>query len=122
MKRFLKSVSFAVAGLRTAAQEQPNLRIHSVAMLLVLFAGLVCDITLAEWLIIILTCGFVLTAEVLNSAIEKVVDLASPAIHPLAKQAKDLAAGAVLIAAITAVVIGVLIFGKYFFNFLSDYL
>jgi len=122
MKRFLKSLGFAIEGLKTAAKEQPNLRIHLAVFLCVIAAGLICDITFNEWLIVILVCGFVIATEVVNSAIEKVVDLASPSIHPLAKQAKDLGAAAVLIAAITSVAVGLLIFGKYLLNFLSDYL
>lgn len=78
--------------------------------LLVLIAGFLLGVSRLEWIIIILVVGLVLAAEALNSAIEKVVDLASPGQHELAKRAKDLGAGAVLITAITAALAGLLIF------------
>ena len=64
-----------------------------------------------EWIAVILAIGLCMTAEAFNTAIESVVDLASPEQHPLAGRAKDVAAGAVLLAAMTAVVVGVIVFG-----------
>ncbi|MFN8294208.1 MAG: diacylglycerol kinase family protein [Chitinophagales bacterium] len=122
MKRFLKSFHFALQGWQTALSEQPNLRFHLTALLLATILGLAFNITFYEWLAVFIVAGLVITAELFNSAIEKVVDLASPSIHPMAKQAKDIAAGAVLAAAATAAATGILIYGKYLLQFLSDYL
>lgn len=77
---------------------------------IVIIAGLLTGLAIVEWLIIILAITLVIGAEMVNTAIEYVVDLASPEIHPLAKQAKDVAAGAVLVFAMASVIIGLLIF------------
>lgn len=122
MIRFLKSISFAFQGLSTAWKEQSNFRFHVVAMLVVMALGVLCEISFLEWLAIAIVCSMVLTAELLNSAIEKTVDLISPTFHPLAKQAKDIAAAAVLLTAAGSVVVGLIIFGSRFLQFLSDYL
>ena len=122
MKRFFKSLSYALAGIKVAVEEQRNIQIHLTILLLVIAAGLFIGINLNEWLAVILAASIVISTEMINTAIEKVVDLASPQIHPLAKQAKDIAAGAVLVAVCFAVIIGLLVFGKYLLQFLSDYL
>jgi len=77
----------------------------------VLAAGWFFGITRIEWCAVVAAIGLVVTAEGVNTAIEAVVDLASPEQHPLAGRAKDVAAGAVLLAAVTAAVIGLLVFG-----------
>jgi len=122
MKRFIKSLSYALAGIKVAVGEQRNVQIHLTIFLLVIAAGLFIDINHSEWLAVILASSIVISIEMINTAIEKAVDLASPEIHPLAKKAKDIAAGAVLVAACFAVIIGLLVFGKYLLQFLSDYL
>jgi len=122
MKRFIKSLSYAFAGIKVAVGEQRNVQIHLTIFLLVIAAGLFIDINHSEWLAVILASSIVISIEMINTAIEKDVDLASPEIHPLAKKAKDIAAGAVLVAACFAVIIGLLVFGKYLLQFLSDYL
>lgn len=122
MKRFIKSLSYALAGIKVAVGEQRNVQIHLTIFLLVIAAGLFIDINHSEWLAVILASSIVISIEMINTAIEKAVDLASPEIHPLAKKAKDIAAGAVLVAVCFAVIIGLLVFGKYLLQFLSDYL
>ena len=122
MKRFIKSLSYALAGIKVAVGEQRNVQIHLTIFLLVIAAGLFIDINHSEWLAVILASYIVISTEMINTAIEKVVDLASPEIHPIAKKAKDIAAGAVLVAVCFAVIIGLLVFGKYLLQFLSDYL
>ncbi len=86
------------------------MRIHFMSAFIVIIAGLLTGLAIVEWLIIILAITLVIGAEMVNTAIEYVVDLASPEIHPLAKQAKDVAAGAVLVFAMASVIIGLLIF------------
>lgn len=89
---------------------QHNAWIHAGATLTVLAAGLSLRVTAADWCWIILAISIVWTAEALNTAFEFLADAASPEFHPLVRDAKDVAAGAVLITAIAAAVIGVLIF------------
>lgn len=107
--KFFKSFRYAVAGIVTATKEQ-NLRFHLLSAVIVLLAGIFTGLSMIEWLIIVLVMALVIGTEMVNTAIERVVDLASPEIHPLAKEAKDIAAGAVLVFAVISVIIGLLIF------------
>jgi len=97
-------------------RSQHNAWIHAVATALVIAAGVFFDITRNEWNWIILAIIAVWTAEALNTAFEFLADATSPAFHPLIGKAKDVAAGAVLIAAIGSVAIGLSIFGPYVLN------
>jgi len=90
---------------------QHNAWIHSVFATLVILTGLWVGLKPLDWAVIVLTIAMVFTAEFINTAIEAVVDLASPVHHPLAKVGKDVGAGAVLIAALAGIVIGLLILG-----------
>lgn len=109
LRKLILSFGYALEGIITALKQQ-NLRIHFASTVIVIIAGLVTGLSSLEWLVIILIISLVIGAEMINSAIESVVDLASREIHPLAKQAKDIAAGAVLIFAIASVLIGLIIF------------
>lgn len=92
-------------------QTQHNAWIHSVVAAVIVVAGLWLGLSPRDWAVIILTIAMVFTAEFINTAIEAVVDLASPVQHPLAKVGKDVGAGAVLVAALAAALIGLLILG-----------
>lgn len=107
--KFFRSFTYAFDGIKQVLKEQ-NFRFHLTAMLVVIIVALLTGISRIEWLILILTITLVLSLEIVNSAIERVVDLVTKEIHPLAKLAKDLAAGAVLIAAIGSIFIAILIF------------
>jgi len=111
VRRVVRSFGFATAGIMTLLLTQPNARVHLVlgagATSLAFWLGL----SAVEWALLTLTVGLVLVAEAVNTAIEAAVDIATPSIHPLARQAKDIAAGGVLISAITAVIVGVALFG-----------
>lgn len=109
--------SYAWNGIKEIAQTERNFRIHLLATLLTITAGFLFKLTMVEWAIIVLTIGLVLMAEVTNTAIEKLIDYLRPEIHPAAKIIKDVAAGAVLIAAIITAVIGLLIFLPKLYNF-----
>lgn len=111
--KFLTSFKYAFSGIAKVFTSEFNFRFHSFAAISVIIVGFVFDITRTEWLFIILAIGIVLVAEAINSAIEKLVDLVSPQQNAKAGWVKDVAAGAVLIAAITAAVIGVLVFFPY---------
>lgn len=106
----IKSFDYSIQGIITFFKHEHNAWIHAVAAILVIVLGWYFKLTLMEWCWITLAIGLVLLAEMFNTAIEYLTDLASPEIHPLAKKTKDVASGAVLIAALIAVVIGLLIF------------
>lgn len=106
----LRSISFALQGVKWLVHTQPNARIHTVATVLVVFAGWYADVSLLEWALLLGAIGAVWTAEALNTAIEWAIDLISPGHHPLAGKAKDAAAAGVLIASVVSMGIGILVF------------
>lgn len=110
IKRRLNSFGYAVQGLSSAFRSEINLRWHVLSAGLVIAMGLYVGLTGTEWALISLAIGLVWMAELFNTAIEVVVNLVSPGRHPLAGKAKDIAAGAVLIASLTAAAIGTFIF------------
>ncbi len=107
----IESFRYAFSGMGYMLRTQRNAWIHSAATLCVLVLGVWLGLSHIEWAIIALTIGLVWMAEFVNTALEAVVDLASPDIHPLAKVGKDVGAAAVLVSAITSVVVGLLILG-----------
>jgi diacylglycerol kinase (ATP) len=109
-KSLLESFNFAFEGIIHVLRHERNLRIHFAIALGVIVAAVSFDVTRIELIALFLAIAFVLIAEMLNSALEAAVDLISPELNPLAKIAKDVAAGAVLIATMTAVAIGYLVF------------
>ena len=115
----LRSFGHAFRGLKLLLQTQPNARIHAVATVLVVAAGALLRIAPAEWALIVLAIVCVWVAEALNTSIEFLVDLASPEPHPLAGKAKDVAAGAVLAAAIGSAIIGGFVFGPHVLRMLE---
>lgn len=111
--KLIKSFGYAWQGIAVATREQLNIKIHLLAIACVCIAGWYWHISIQEWCWIILCFGMVLCAELINSAIEGLVDLVSPGHHHLAGKVKDIAAGAVLVTAIAAALIAFLIFKKY---------
>ncbi len=109
--RFIKALGYAVEGVSYAIRTQPNMRFHVFAAVVVLIIGGVLLRTPVEWALIILAIGFVWVTELLNTSIEAMVDLLSPEIRERAKVAKDVAAGAVLVASMVAVGVGGVVFG-----------
>jgi diacylglycerol kinase len=112
--KLLRSFGYAINGILLAVKEQLNLKIHLFALAVVTAAGFFFELNIAEWAMILLTFGLVLVAEMLNTALEYLVDFVSPQQHELAGKIKDVAAGAVLISAIIAAAVGLLIFGNKF--------
>ncbi len=106
----VSSFSFAFAGLHYLFWTQRNAKIHSAIGLLAVAFGIGFGIERVEWLALVIMITLVLAAEGANTVVEALVDLASPGFHPLAKIAKDVAAGSVLITAIGAVIVGCIIF------------
>jgi diacylglycerol kinase len=109
------SFKYAFEGIITAFRDQPNLKLHFIAAGAVVFVGFFLGITEAEWLALTITIGLVITFELTNTAIEEVVDSFTDQVHPSAKKAKDVAAAAVLVASITAVIVGLTIFLPYLY-------
>jgi diacylglycerol kinase len=109
--RTLRSFGFAAAGLSYLVRTQPNFRVHLVATVTVIGTAVSIGSTLIEIAVLALAIGLVMLGEACNTALEAVVDLASPAVHPLARVAKDVAAAGVLIAAATSVLVGLAILG-----------
>lgn len=110
IERLKKSFGYAFKGIDDVVSNEPNMKIHvSVAILVVIMAFLL-KISMIEWIILVLLIGLVLAAEVINTTIENLVDMYTKDYNERAKVVKDTAAGTVLILAITAVIIGLMIF------------
>ena len=117
LKKQLHSFGYAWKGVRCCIGREQNLSFHLIAMILTVIAGFILGITRMEWIMVILCIGVVIAAELFNTAIEKLVDLVSPERHPIAGQVKDIAAGAVLVCAATAAIIGLIVFIPYLTRF-----
>ena len=102
----MRSFGHAFLGMGHLVATEWNFRIHLVGTVSALIAGLILRFGYAEWLVVGTLIGLVLTAEALNTAIERLVNLLHPEIHPLARAAKDTAAAGVLLASLTALVVG----------------
>ncbi len=109
-KRLRDSFKYAFQGIAQSYKGEQNLKIHTFIAILVLVFGFFLKISYVEWLVCLVLIGLVLMAEFFNTAIEYVVDLASPSLHPLAKAAKDTASAGVLMMAIISACIGLVIF------------
>ena len=115
----LRSFGYAIEGLAQLVRRQRNAQIHLVLTIVACAAAWAWGLSRIEWLILILTIGLVLGLEAVNTAVEAVVDLVSPQFHPLAKLAKDVAAGGVLLAALCALGVALLLFGERLLALLS---
>lgn len=113
MIEFIRSFFYALKGIRASLEEQRNLKVQSLVGALTIGAGFYFNITPMEWCVVLLTIGLVIGLEMVNTAIEDLVDLVTTEWKPLAGKIKDMAAGAVLVVSIIAVIIGVIIFRKY---------
>ena len=109
-KKLINSFKYAFTGIKSAFKTEQNMKIHFTIMTLVIVLGIFLHISIQEWIICVGCFACVIGAEMFNTAIEKVVDLASPEKNEIAKLAKDISAGAVLIFAIGSAIIGLLIF------------
>lgn len=109
-KNLIESFKYAFEGIFTALKTEKNMRIHVVIMLLVIIAGIVLKISKTEWIVCIILFGIVIAGEMFNSAIETVVDMMMPNKNDMAKKAKDISAGAVLVLSISAAIVGISIF------------
>jgi len=111
MRRFLASVRYALSGIALAVRKERNMRIHLIATAIVVLLALWIGLRPVEWAVLLALFGLVIGLELVNTAVERVVDLVSPERHPLAKAAKDAAAGGVLAAALFAIAAGLILLG-----------
>ncbi|XKE78892.1 diacylglycerol kinase family protein [Oceanobacillus kapialis] len=109
-KRRSIGFKFALNGIWSVMKSERNFRLHLLAAIIVIIAGFVVELSRIEWLFTVVAIGSVLSAESLNSAVEKMLDYLNPDVHPQAKIVKDVAAGAVLLTAVMATIIGVIVF------------
>ena len=114
-KKQLRSFKYAWKGICACVGKEQNLDFHLLVMVLVIIAGFYFGITRMEWVAVILCFGMVIGAELFNSAVERLTDLAHPDYSELAGKVKDIAAGAVLVTAIAAAAVGLIIFVPYIF-------
>ena len=115
-----KSFGYAFEGILTGIRQERNMRIHCMAVILVTAAGTLFQITAVEWCVCLLLFALVAGLELVNTAVEAVVDLVTEEKKPLAKIAKDTAAGAVLFAAIISAFVGCIIFLPYGFELAEE--
>ena len=115
-KKLINSFKYAIEGIISSFKTERNMKIHVLAMIVVIALGLFFKLNKVEWCFIIIAIASVISAELFNTAIETVVDMVSPEKNPKAKLVKDIAAGAVLVVAIGAAIIGFIIFGPQIIN------
>ncbi len=115
-KRFFSSFKHSFDGLYVAYRDEQSMLLHLVATIIVVTGGIYFGIDLLEWLIVAILIGLVLGAELINTAIEAVTDIASPDYHDLAKVAKDTASASVLVYSTVAMIGGIIIFGPRIFE------
>lgn len=108
--KFISSVRYAIAGIVHAFLAERHMQIHFTVASLVILSAFLLSVSKLEWLVLIIVISMTISLELVNTALERVVDLVSERFHPLAKAAKDCAAGAVLTSAIASVIIGCIIF------------
>ena len=109
----LKSFVYAFIGFKTALIEQRNMKIHIVAAAIAISLGFYFNINSFDWIVVLILIGMVISFELINTAIEYLTDLVTKEQHPIAGKVKDIAAAAVLVIAITSLIIGIIIFSKY---------
>jgi len=110
MKNRIRSFGYAFKGIKAVFGNEANMNIHLIMSILVIFCGFIFKISITEWMLCIICFGLVISLEMLNSAIENLVNLVSPEQNKIAGKIKDISAGAVLIAAICAAIVGLIIF------------
>lgn len=113
MRLWLRSLQYAFSGFKYAFQHERNMRIHTGIAAIVFALLLMLDISTTQVMFVLLAMFLVVVSELINTAIEKTIDLTKPDRHPLAKAAKDCAAAAVLLSAIFALIIGLIVFGPF---------
>ena len=110
LKRLINSFGYAIKGIITVYKTEQNIIIHSIVALLVIFLAYYLKVSDIELCLLIFVIALVIAFEIINTALEYVVDMAMPNIHPMAKMAKDASSGAVLVTVIASIMVGLIIF------------
>ena len=118
--RFVRSFTFSIAGLKYAYKYEQSMLIHVIATILVITANILLKVQALEWLVTIIAIGMVLSAELINTAIEAIVDMVTLEFHPLAKIAKDCGSAATFVLAVMAVAIGCVVYIPYITELLKN--
>ena len=118
MKKIRNSIKYAIEGIWTSFKTERNMKIHIFIMILAIIAGIILKINKSEWIICIILFAIVIGSELFNTSIETIVDMVMPEKNEKAKIAKDVSAGAVLVVAIGAAIIGLVIFVPRILNIL----
>lgn len=109
---FLKSFGYAMQGFVTAVTTERNIKVQLAVGAAAVIAGFAFKIDALSWVLVVLCIGLVIFAELVNTSIEAIVDLATQELHPLAKRAKDIAAASVFTLSITAAIVGIIVFAR----------
>lgn len=117
IRRLFKSFKYAFRGLFKVFHEEQNLKIQSLAGLVIILLGLYFKISRLEWIILILVIGIVILMEIVNSSIERITDVLKPRINGYVKEIKDIMAAAVMLASMIAIIVGIIIFAPYIVKF-----
>ncbi len=120
--KLIRSFGYAIQGIKATWSSEQNFRIHVFTGIIIFLLALFFSVSTFEWIVLIILVFSMLSLEIMNTAIEKAVDLTVTEFHPLAKAAKDLSAGAVLIFAICTIIIGGIIFLPKMLKVLTEYL
>lgn len=112
---FKKSFLFAIQGFRTAVRTERNIKVMLGAAVFACVMGVIVGLDPLSWAIILVCCGVVISAELLNTAIETTIDLVSPEFHPLAGRAKDIAAAAVWVLSVIVAIVGIVVYANAIF-------
>jgi undecaprenol kinase len=120
MIKLVRSFGYALVGIRSCLRSEPNFRIHLGLTIVALILSIVCNISANEWIAVCFCIAFVISMEMLNTAIEKLCDVVHREVHPGIKKVKDIAAGAVLISAIVSLITGAIIFLPKIINLIKS--
>ena len=107
---FVRSFGYAIQGFFTAVWTERNIKVQLLVGVATYIAGTIVELNWLEWSIVTICIGMVISAELVNTSLEAVVDLASPELHPLAKRAKDIAAASVFVLSVAAAIVGIIVF------------
>jgi len=113
IRRFCKSVQHAVRGIGVVFQNEQSFRLQMVSAILVIFFAAWFGVKTTEWIVLLLLIGLVLSLEMMNSILERIVDSFKPRIHPIVRDIKDIMAGTVFVASCTSAIVGIVIFWPY---------
>ncbi|MFA6184365.1 MAG: diacylglycerol kinase family protein [Parcubacteria group bacterium] len=119
--KFKSSLRCAIRGLRYVIKNERNFRIELMIAIFVVFCSIIFDIKIWEFVVVIFLITWVLVTELINTVVERVVDILEPRVHPFARLIKDIMAGVVLISSVMSILLGLIIFLPHIFNLLNFY-